>query len=116
DRSNEIGDQQFAEQLKQISHQFFEKMNDDFNTPDAITAWFDLVSASNQYLQRDISSVIDLKQAISLFEQFDQILGLLEQDEELLDEQIEKLIMERTEARQQKNWARSDEIRDLLLS
>jgi cysteinyl-tRNA synthetase len=42
-------------------------------------------------------------------------LGILaEEKEELLDDEIEQLIAERTEARKSKNWARSDEIRDLL--
>ena len=32
----------------------------------------------------------------------------------MLDEEIEQLIIERTESRKSKNWARADEIRDLL--
>jgi cysteinyl-tRNA synthetase len=45
----------------------------------------------------------------------DSILGILpKRSEELLDEEIERLIRERTEARKNKNWARADEIRDLL--
>ncbi|MEK6857977.1 MAG: cysteine--tRNA ligase, partial [Nanoarchaeota archaeon] len=44
----------------------------------------------------------------------DQVLGVLETEEEELPEELQKLIDERENARQIKNWARSDEIRDEL--
>ena len=40
----------------------------------------------------------------------------MDKKEELLDEEIEKLIEERQAARKAKNFARADEIRDELLS
>ena len=44
------------------------------------------------------------------------ILGLIvEKEEEILDSDIEKLIEERQTARKEKNFARADEIRNLLL-
>ena len=44
-------------------------------------------------------------------------MGLkLETKEEVLDEEIERLIAERQTARKEKNFARADEIRDELLS
>ncbi|EFM11514.1 cysteinyl-tRNA synthetase [Paenibacillus curdlanolyticus YK9] len=103
--------------LAAIAGQFAAKMNDDFNTPDAITALFDLVSEANGAMQRQDASAAELQALLALLEQFDRTLGLLPRADEageLLDEQIEKLIVERTEARQAKNWARADEIRDLL--
>jgi cysteinyl-tRNA synthetase len=44
----------------------------------------------------------------------DAVLGLLPPEEGLLDEEVERLIAERSDARKAKNWARADEIRDLL--
>ena len=45
------------------------------------------------------------------------MLGIItEREEELLDEDIEKLIEERQAARKAKNFARADEIRDQLAS
>jgi len=103
--------------LAAIETQFAAKMNDDFNTPDAITALFELVSEANgAMLQQDVSAG-ELVALLALIEKFDNILGLLPVQDDaanLLDEQIEKLIVERTEARKAKNWARADEIRDLL--
>lgn len=52
---------------------------------------------------------------MSAFETYSKILGVgLERKELLLDEDIEKLISEREEARQNKDFARADEIRDGL--
>ena len=42
------------------------------------------------------------------------IFGILFTSEELLDEEIEQLIEERTQARKNRDFARSDEIRDQL--
>jgi cysteinyl-tRNA synthetase len=56
-----------------------------------------------------------LELLLSALQELDAILGILpEERNELLDEEIEQLIVERTEARKSKNWARADEIRDLL--
>ncbi|MFC4811514.1 cysteine--tRNA ligase [Paenibacillus sp. GCM10023250] len=100
--------------ISEIKAQFNAKMDDDFNTPDAITALFDLVSEANQLLQRPVVSPESVRLLLDAFDAFDRVLGLLGADEELLDAEIDALIVERTEARAAKNWKRADEIRDLL--
>ncbi|MFD0694313.1 cysteine--tRNA ligase [Paenibacillus sp. GCM10027628] len=103
------------ERIAEIARQFDDKMNDDFNTPDAITAVFDLVAEANLYLQQERVNAAALQLFLEQLQAFDQVLGLLSHEaDELLDEEIEQLIVERTEARKSKNWARADEIRDLL--
>ncbi len=89
-------------------------MNDDFNTPDAITVWFDLISAANQYLTREIVTEDSVNLLLQQFKEMDRVLGIIPRKEAQLDEQVDQLIRERTEARQAKNWARADEIRDQL--
>ena len=45
-----------------------------------------------------------------------EVLGIrTEKKEEILDDEIEKLIQERQDARKNKDFKRADEIRDLLL-
>ncbi|CAH0120762.1 Cysteine--tRNA ligase [Paenibacillus sp. CECT 9249] len=101
--------------LESIRREFHAKMQDDFNTADAITAWFDLVSEANVYMQHPAVRLSDLEAILALFAEMNDVLGLVKEEEpELLDEQIERLIAERAEARKAKNWARADEIRDLL--
>ncbi len=98
-----------------IIKQFHLKMEDDFNTPDAITALFDLVSETNQYLQKADANLSTLTYILRIFEDMNVILGIVEEGkEDLLDAQIEALIAERIESRTARNWARADEIRDIL--
>ncbi|MEV2473333.1 cysteine--tRNA ligase [Paenibacillus larvae] len=108
-------DEQVKNRIQAIKAQFEAKMNDDFNTPDAITAVFELVSEANNTLQEERVNVSTLEMLLDQFKSFDTVLGILEPEEtDLMDEEIEKLIAERTEARRAKNWARADEIRDIL--
>ena len=101
--------------LQQIQAQFREKMDDDFNTPDAITALFDWVSEANQTLQREVVSTAELTALLEIFKGMNSVLRLYDaSSNELLDEEVEQLIAERVEARKSKNWSRADEIRDLL--
>jgi cysteinyl-tRNA synthetase len=94
---------------------FTDKLRDDFNTPDAITAVYDLVSVSNTYLQQPVVHRATVEGVLAVFEQMNSILGIIPAPEAgLLDADIEALIVARTEARQAKNWARADEIRDQL--
>ncbi|OBY79597.1 cysteine--tRNA ligase [Paenibacillus sp. KS1] len=102
--------------IASILETFDAKMQDDFNTADAITAVFEWASEANSYLQQaDSLAVGDLEALLDAFEAMNEVLGLvLEKEEELLDEEIDQLIQERNDARKAKNWARADEIRDLL--
>lgn len=107
--------EQVSEAVERIKRTFHEKMDDDFNTADAITAVFDLISEGNAYLAKADANAETIGLLLQVLQEWDSVLGILaEEKEELLDDEIEQLIAERTEARKAKNWARSDEIRDLL--
>ena len=90
-------------------------MDDDFNTADAITAVFDLVKYANTNVSDDSSKAFADALGGKIKDLCD-ILGIItEKKEELLDSDIEALIQERQAARKEKNFARADEIRGLLL-
>ncbi|MFF2912597.1 cysteine--tRNA ligase [Paenibacillus sp. NPDC057934] len=95
---------------------FHAKMQDDFNTPDAITAVFDWVSLANLTLTDNHASAADLSALLKAFDEMNKVLILTSEaeEEEVAGEEVERLIAERVEARTNKNWARSDEIRDEL--
>jgi len=92
-----------------------EAMEDDFNTADAISAIFELVKFMNTNITESSSKAFDEALYKELFELSDICGLILEKKEEILDEEIEKLIEERQAARKEKNFARADEIRALLL-
>jgi cysteinyl-tRNA synthetase len=100
--------------LAQLRQEFADHMNDDFGTPDAITVWFKAVSEANTYLQQPVAREQVLREMLRLFAEMDGVLGLLPPEASLLDEEIDALIAERTEARRNRNYARADEIRDQL--
>ncbi len=90
-------------------------MDDDFNTADGISAVFELVKYINTKVDGDSSKEL-LEQLYQRLNILCGILGIiLEQKEEILDEEIERLIAERQAARKEKNFARADEIREELL-
>ena len=90
-------------------------MEDDFNTADAISSVFELVKYANTTANGE-SSKEYLEGVLGLIVKLTDVLGLIvEKEEELLAEDIEKLIAERQAARKEKNFQRADEIRNELL-
>ncbi len=103
------------EKLLAIVANFHAKMQDDFNTPDAITAVFDWVSLTNLTLTDNAAAPADLAALLEAYNEMNALLRLTDgQEKEVASEEIERLIAERVEARTNKNWSRSDEIRDEL--
>lgn len=101
--------------IEALNQKFDASMEDDFNTADGITAIFEMVKAANSHLTKEnCKDVIDkvYNQIITLC----GVLGIEAKEEEgLLDDEIDSLIEERQNARKNRDFARSDEIRNLLL-
>lgn len=106
------GDEQVA--------RFKEAMDDDFNTPEAYSALFDLVREINRQKAEDITVAAGLGARLR---ELGAVLGILQQDpdaflkgDEADDEvaEIERLIAERNQARADKNWAAADAARNRL--
>ena len=101
-------------EAKGFVKKFEDAMEDDFNTADAVSAVFELVKFANTNATESSSQefIKALKEEIIML---CDICGLcVEKETEILDEEIEKLIQERQEARKSKNFARADEIRNML--
>jgi cysteinyl-tRNA synthetase len=98
-----------------LSNKYKAALDDDFNTADAIAAIFELVKLANTNCSNDSSKAF-VQSFYDLIVKLCDILGInTKKEEEMLDEDIERLIEERQAARKNKNFARSDEIRNLLL-
>ena len=95
--------------------QFITAMDDDLNTADAITAIFELVKDVNTTVITDAPNKELVALATTLFDELTGVLGLVyNRKTESLDDEIEKLIEARTQARKDRNWAEADRIRDEL--
>ena len=83
-------------------------------TADAVSAIFELVKFANINVTNECSKEL-VAAAGATIKKLCDVLGIItEREEELLDADIEKLIEERQAARKAKDFARADEIRDLL--
>ena len=93
--------------VKEFEEKFIEAINDDLNMPLALSVIWDVI----KYEKKS-------KRLAELLLKFDSVLGLNIDKEEKIDlsEEIIKIVEERKQARVNKNWAKSDELRDKLIS
>lgn len=103
-----------TEKIEAYKQRFKDAMEDDINTADAISVLFEIVKDIN--MRMDEASKEELEAYTTLLKELGGVLGILEKNEkEGIPEEIQKLVDERTQARKNKDFARSDEIRDILL-
>jgi cysteinyl-tRNA synthetase len=89
-------------------------MDDDLNTADAISAIFELISAINTAV-KDGATKGFAEACLALLTELAGVLGLLQGTaEDAVDGAVTALVEERERARRSKDFARADEIRDLL--
>lgn len=101
--------------IQEYEQRFIDAMDDDMNVANGLTVVYDFVKWMNQYSKQATVSKDLIQQALSLMEQWMRIFGIeLRTEKQLLDSEIEALIAERNAARKERNFARSDAIRDEL--
>lgn len=117
-------------EIRGYSANFIKAMNDDFNTPQAISVLFSLAKEVNKLAREteDDQATAKLKAAavtlkglagtlnigqVKPTEFLQAQIGSVDEDQ-MTDEQIDTLIQERIDAKANKNFARADEIRNLL--
>jgi cysteinyl-tRNA synthetase len=95
------------DEISELKNEFTEAINDDLNVPKAMAVVWNIVKDSRKS-----------KQFRDLLLDFDRVLGLdlnkIEEKEEVFDDEIMELVQKRQEARANKDWKLSDEIRDGL--
>ncbi|WP_431815133.1 cysteine--tRNA ligase [Limosilactobacillus portuensis] len=105
-----------TQKLADFKQSFTEAMDDDINVQNGITVVYELVKFANVYAQQEEVKADALTEMKNLIAELVSIFGvkLASSDNELNDEHIQALIDERNEARKNKDFARSDQIRDEL--
>ncbi len=92
---------------------FIDAMDDDINTADAISAIFELVADVNKVITQNPPKAL-CETCAKEIRDLGAVLGLLGKGDEGVPAEIETILRERAEARAQKDWAKSDELRDKL--
>lgn len=102
--------------VEKASLGYTEAMEDDFNTAGALGCVFDVVRAVNVHLTENEGFCEEgIKAARDFLEKVNCVFGFFSEDHcDDPDEDIDALLEERAEARKNKNFRRSDEIRDML--
>ncbi len=107
-------DKELTDILNRRSAKFEEAVDNDLNIAEGMGSIFELVRAFNE--NSDKITVSLAKETLDFLSKIDGVLGFLDMEKEAtLTDEEKRLIDERAEARKAKDFARSDEIRDLLL-
>jgi len=109
--------------LTNLCHRFEEEMDDDFNTPNAISAIYDFIKEANQILPSKCYNIDNIKEIYGYFTKINQVLkcfDFLEVKEPDKDvsgkiEKIESLMKERNEFRANKDFNNADKIKAKII-
>ncbi|SHK75865.1 cysteinyl-tRNA synthetase [Clostridium cavendishii DSM 21758] len=104
----------YLQSLDKYRQKYIEKMDDDFNTADAITAIFDLVRDVNSNIGVNASKEL-ISSVLDLIRELGNPLGILQKTTKVsLEEEVENLIEQRQQARKNRDFTLADKIRDDL--
>lgn len=107
-------DQAIVANFTALEAKFINEMDDDFQADNAMSVIYLYAKEMNLYTERSIVSEAVLKQAMALLANMMAVFGITFEEEGMLDDDIQALIDERTQARLDRNFGRSDDIRDYL--
>lgn len=112
--ATDIIDMKLEQEIRQIQADFQDAMDDDFNAQNGIDCVYELAKLGNMYAQKPEVGKDTVNLIIEKLEKMASIFGVVFKEETLDDDSVQALIDERNEARKNKDFARSDEIRDQL--
>ncbi len=104
-----------VKELDTFKTRFIESMDDDINTADAISVIFELARFINTNVD-DKASLEFANECYNLFKELTDVLNIANKsNDDSIDEEIETLINERTQAKKNKEYKLADDIRQKLL-
>ena len=107
-------EQALLDRVKESAARFDAAMDDDMNTADAMGALFEIVKDANVTLNAE-SGKAAVEAVLNKLKELSSVLGIMTKEtEEKLPEEIQKMADERALARKNRDWKRSDELRDAL--
>ncbi len=100
--------------LYDIKTGFTDAMDDDLNISSAMSVVFRNVRTINRLVSSKQIDQAGTRRLRDAFKRIDEVLNILKFEEPAMDTDVEDLIRQRQEARQRKDWAQADEIRQRL--
>ena len=108
------GDEALLEAVKKAGDEFIERMDDDLNTADAITAIFNLVKEANTAVGAGNCSDAALKAALDKLLELTDVLGIVTEEKNDIPSEVMDLVNKRAEAKKAKDFALADSLRDQI--
>lgn len=100
--------------LENYKDRFEEAMNDDLNTPLALSVLYELITTINFGISKDEYDSEDARKILALWKKMNSVFGFILQGQAEIPQEIKDLVEQRENARKQKDFSRSDEIRALI--
>jgi cysteinyl-tRNA synthetase len=100
--------------IRQAVQQFDEGMDDDLNISLGLAAIFEFVRDANRLLAEGRLSQENAQAVMATMRRFDQVLGLLDEEDTAVDAEVERLAQEREQARKRRDFATADRLRDQI--
>ncbi|NUJ97534.1 cysteine--tRNA ligase [Candidatus Gracilibacteria bacterium] len=109
----------FSQELQYFIADYIESLEDDINTPEALSIFFNFISFANKELDTKNISSDEVKSIIDFLKTFNQILGIVDfsfLEENTIPKEIEEKFEARNTAKKEKNFSLADSLRDELLT
>jgi cysteinyl-tRNA synthetase len=106
------GEQSFD--VEKYHDRFETAMDDDLNTPLAMSVLYELITETNKRAAENSLSATDAKRILSLWKKMNSVFGLILSGQAEIPQEIKELVHQREEARKGKDFAKSDELRNLI--
>lgn len=107
---------EFSEKMQEIIKDYIEKLEDDFNIPEALAVFFSFQKFVNSGLRKWDFSNDEIKSIIDMYKTFDEVLAIIDfsflEDDDKIPESILKLFEQRNKAKKEKDFELADTLRD----
>ena len=103
----------FTAECEKAEAHFAAAMDDDLNTADALSAVFELVRELHRLPAVGVSKTA-IQCGQDTLRKLTDVLGLLSKPKDIISREVQAMVEQRTEARKNKDWKKSDELRDAI--
>lgn len=105
---------EFRRIIEQAKKKFYNRLDDDFNTPKALSVIFEFIKKANKLLSKNLINKEDAQEIYRFFKEIDKVFGIIDWEKtkkEIVPQKIKKLAEKREKYRQKGQWEKADEIR-----